>query len=84
MLVIKEKQSGFDIFTKVFYSGLYKIKYDTEYVKYLFKWLLEKGKWDEFEDILRDVFPNGTNLDEYHSYLIDHYKDIGAKMGFTN
>lgn len=84
MLVIKEKKSGFDIFTKVFYSGSYKIKYDTEYIKNLFKWLLEKGKWDEFEDILRDVFPNGTNLDEYYSYIINNYNDIGEKMGFSN
>jgi hypothetical protein len=88
MLVVKEEKAGFDIFIDVFYSGSFKIKYDTEYVKNLYNWLSEKDKWkdkwDEFEDILRDAFPNGTNLDEYHSYLIDNYKDIGEKMGFTN
>lgn len=84
MLVIKEEKSGFDIFIDVFYSGSFKIKYDTEYVKNLYNWLSEKDKWYEFEDILKDAFPNGTNLDEWYSYLIDNYKDIGAKIGFTN
>lgn len=85
MLVIKEEKSGYEIFIKVFYSSSYKIKYDTEYVGNLFDWLLKRqDKCEEFEAILRDTFPNGTNLDEYHSYLIDNYKDIGAKIGFTN
>lgn len=85
MIVVKEEKSGCEIFIKVFYSGLYKIKYDVEYVGNLFKWLLKrKDKCDEFEDILKDVFPNGTNIDEYRSYLIDNYKDIGTKLGFIN
>ena len=84
MVVIKGEKSGYEIFTKVFHKILCNKKYDTEYAWNFLNWLIDKGKGDGFEDILRDVFPNGTDLDEYYSYIADNYKDIGAKMGFTN
>lgn len=47
----------------------------------LYEWILEEGKWDEFEKIVLDRFPHGADRLEYYKYFWDEWKEIARKIG---